>query len=409
MSARLSADPRYRLAPARARQLYATLFVQRDELAYALAVHPPEAVAGLYLGCAPAEAAEHLVALRALGLLGEGLQLVAGVGRPRGPTNTNANPVTMTGVADDLPARARASGRSVSELARAAGLERSALSKYLATGAGLGTDRRARLADALGCAAGVQSIPCETRGVQSPVQLHTTDAQAQGTPPAPSVPPVPPSSPLALPSDSLPDPLHSPALPAREAGGANQEPANQTPEANPTKPVEPAPKVAPLVPKEPPAEKPQAPAAKRKRAPKAPALAPVDPTPPPGSLAAKVLAAIVGDPTLAPITLGPGDFAIRACAEGAYPGVDVLAEVRRAGEFASGKPAGSYSNGRGYLRGWLRRAAETIARTPKVAPVGARVTGTVADLTARAMAAKAERERLAQAAKEPQTAAGGTR
>lgn len=91
-----------------------------------------------------------------------------------------------------------------------------------------------------------------------------------------------------------------------------------------------------------------------------------DPEPLQGSVAKQVRDAIVADSVLAPITNGPGDFAIRSCAEGAYPGVDVLAEVRRAGEYASRFP-GKYRDGRSFLSGWLRRAAEDFARKPKPA------------------------------------------
>lgn len=91
-----------------------------------------------------------------------------------------------------------------------------------------------------------------------------------------------------------------------------------------------------------------------------------DPEPLQGSVAKQVRDAIVADSVLAPITNGPGDFAIRSCAEGAYPGVDVLAEVRRAGEYAARFP-GKYRDGRSFLSGWLRRAAEDFARKPRPA------------------------------------------
>jgi len=85
----------------------------------------------------------------------------------------------------------------------------------------------------------------------------------------------------------------------------------------------------------------------------------------PGSLAAKVHAAIVSSRALQPITGNPGDFAIHATADGAYPGVDVLAQVLRAAEFASSKPAGTYTDGRAFLRRWLGEEAKREAARPK--------------------------------------------
>lgn len=93
--------------------------------------------------------------------------------------------------------------------------------------------------------------------------------------------------------------------------------------------------------------------------------APADREPEAGTLAAKVRDVIVSDPVLAPIVAAPGDLAIRLCAEGAYPGVDVLAAVRAAGAWAAGKRDGGWRDGRAGLLGWLRREAETAARTPR--------------------------------------------
>lgn len=95
--------------------------------------------------------------------------------------------------------------------------------------------------------------------------------------------------------------------------------------------------------------------------------APVDREPEAGTLAAKVRDVIVSDPVLAPLVVAPGDLAIRLCAEGAYPGVDVLAAVRAAGAWAAGKRDGGWRDGRAGLLGWLRREAETAARTPRPA------------------------------------------
>lgn len=86
-----------------------------------------------------------------------------------------------------------------------------------------------------------------------------------------------------------------------------------------------------------------------------------------GTPAARVYAAIIADAALRPITANPGDFAVRITADGAYPGVDVLAQVLRAGEFAAGKAAGTYSDGRAFLRRWLATEATREAQRPKPA------------------------------------------
>jgi hypothetical protein len=98
-----------------------------------------------------------------------------------------------------------------------------------------------------------------------------------------------------------------------------------------------------------------------------------DTIPLPGTLARRVFDAIVGDRALAPITGNPGDAAQRWADPGTYPGVDVLAEVRRAGEYASTKP-GRYADGRAFLRGWLQRKADEVARAPKPVPPPSRPT-----------------------------------
>ena len=110
-----------------------------------------------------------------------------------------------------------------------------------------------------------------------------------------------------------------------------------------------------------PVEPPKATKGKRsKRAPEP------DTIPLPGTLARRIFDAIAGDRALAPITGNPGDAAQRWADPDAFPGVDVLAEVKRAGEYASTKP-GRYTDGRSFVRGWLQRKADEVARAPKVA------------------------------------------
>lgn len=100
-----------------------------------------------------------------------------------------------------------------------------------------------------------------------------------------------------------------------------------------------------------------------------------DTIPLPGTPARRVYDAIVRDRVLAPITANPGDFADRVTAPGAYPGVDVLAIVLRAAEYAATVP-GKYADGRRFLRNQLQSKADEVARAPK--PAGASVASPVA-------------------------------
>lgn len=89
-----------------------------------------------------------------------------------------------------------------------------------------------------------------------------------------------------------------------------------------------------------------------------------------GTLARKVYEIVTTDRAFAGL-VRPGDFAVRVCADGAYPGVNVVAEVRAAGAWAAGKSRAPWRNVRSGLLGWLRRAAEEArqsASTARVAP-----------------------------------------
>lgn len=87
-----------------------------------------------------------------------------------------------------------------------------------------------------------------------------------------------------------------------------------------------------------------------------------------GSLARRIFDAIVSDPVLQPITGNPGDFALRLADPSAYPGVDVLAEVKRAGTWAAGQRAGHWRDGRKALLGWLDRAVSRLGPQPAARP-----------------------------------------
>ena len=92
-----------------------------------------------------------------------------------------------------------------------------------------------------------------------------------------------------------------------------------------------------------------------------------DPEPESGTLAARVCQAIREDSVLGPITAGPGEFSLRVCAEGAYPRVDILAEVHAAAEYASRTP-GKYVDGRAFLSRWLRTACQRESQRPTPRP-----------------------------------------
>ncbi len=124
---------------------------------------------------------------------------------------------------------------------------------------------------------------------------------------------------------------------------------------------------APAPPAKPPTDPPVDLIAKKTRVRK-PAQPVIDFVPAAGTLARRVHDAIITDPILGAITGNPGDFATRVTADGYAPGVDVLAEVLRAGETIA-RGARGYSDGRAYIANWLRRSAGDVARSPKPSPL----------------------------------------
>lgn len=89
-----------------------------------------------------------------------------------------------------------------------------------------------------------------------------------------------------------------------------------------------------------------------------------DVVPAEGTLARKVFDVVTNDRAFAGL-VRPGDFAERVCADGAYPGVDVLAQVRAAGAWAAGKPRAPWRDVRAGLLTWLRRATEDAQQSPQ--------------------------------------------
>lgn len=129
-----------------------------------------------------------------------------------------------------------------------------------------------------------------------------------------------------------------------------------------------------------------------------------DTIPLPGTLARRVFDAIVGDRALAPIVVNPGDAAMRWTDSDAFPGVDVLAEVKRCADYVATVP-GKYSDGRAFLRRALQRKADEVARMPKpvsrpiaATPIAPRPTAAPLDPEAARVAAQVDSHRNTRAA-----------
>ena len=151
-----------------------------------------------------------------------------------------------------------------------------------------------------------------------------------------------------------------------QGGDTSTDPKPATAEGSDVQPQE----APPVDPPKPPTK------AQRRKAARAAAQASLSLEPGEGTLAWRVWAAIRGNRVLDAITTGASAFAEHVCADGAYPGVDVLAQVQRAAEHAS-RPenAGRYTDGRRYLSGWLRRAADDAAHRMAVAGAQSGLTG----------------------------------
>lgn len=379
----LHTDLRFTSVPFEARGAYLLLLGRARELPTVLEVLSPTSALAAVTGASCRRAATLLAQLRAAGLVSaEGLELL--VGAPLARTRRAAGGEGAEASGDALRDRLRASGRSLTEVARAVGVSRTLLSLYADGKRSLNEQARTRLAAELGCNAGC-NVTCN----------GSCNGGCNACNAPPSLPAAPPSlsSPPAPPSDSPSDPTN-PLNPPASSAGAREGQGKVEGQTEPKADEKPSPK----------------------RAAKSKPEAPVDPVPAPGTAARRVYDAIVGDRVLAPITAGPGDLAERLCAEGAYPGVDVLAAVRRAGAHAAGQRPGYYSDGRKFLLRWLSVDAERARTAPKpVAPAPARVVGTIDDLIAdgqRRRAEKAAREEAERKAREAQAearpaAAGG--
>lgn len=95
------------------------------------------------------------------------------------------------------------------------------------------------------------------------------------------------------------------------------------------------------------------------------------PEPPAGSPAARTLAALRATTVLRAIVPKPVTLAL-ALSSGAYPALDLAAEVARADAWLVANPANAKKNGARFLAGWCQRAQE---RAPRLAAVGAPAPG----------------------------------
>lgn len=95
-----------------------------------------------------------------------------------------------------------------------------------------------------------------------------------------------------------------------------------------------------------------------------------EPAPLPGTPAAAALEALRGSPTLRGIVDRPNALAATVTS-GAFPAVDVPAEIRRAEAWLFANPANAKSNGARFLTGWLTRAQGRAPRVAGHAPAAA--------------------------------------
>lgn len=342
MSARLFAHTAYRLASFEARSAYALLHEAR-------ALLRPDADPSVEIArvcdVSLEQASSLLEALRAYSLVSrEGLTLLVGTGR-RTPRTVPAQP-RRSGDASTLEAlRARLTSYAGSRRALAAelGCSEGALRAFSEGRKSIG----AELASALSSALAARTPACVPTSAYQPVRTNDAGTHA-GTQQLGTQPLSPPShSPLSQSPGENDEEIHNISLSSAsgEVGGAGEGTHAYQLRVPSTRGV----------------------CGTRRDAKSA---AREDAIPSEGSIARKVRDAIVADPDLRAIVRGPGDFAVRVCADGAYPEVDVLAEVLRAGEWASRNP-GRWSDGRAALSSWLRRAAEHAALMPKVSGTNA--------------------------------------
>lgn len=358
---KLDRDLRYALAPLSVRAVYAMLFSARSSIAEVIALgHDPIAIASRVLGVDRDEAVHELERLRAAGLVGEGLTLLAGTRTRRGSAvSTGSN----TEDSETVRAALAAHTGSRRALARELGCTEGALRAFASGRRSLGGDLLAALGAYLevrtnACVPEVRTNECVPNAASTHVgtQQVSTQFGTQSLSPSDS---LSPSLNPSLSSDSSKIEEKSNGGEKREGEGPGEgtQLAEVRTECVPTDDAgtQPAPLALDGAPSAPRRER------RRKTAP-APA---VDPVPPEGTVARRVYEAIVTDVELAPITRGPGDLAQRLAALCEGTTVDPAAEVILAGAWAARNR--KWTDGAAGLLRWVKSSTDRARALP--APV----------------------------------------
>jgi len=360
---KLERDLRFATAPLHERCVYATLFAARHSIADVLTLgRDPLVVAARALGVDRDEAAAELDRLRAAGLMGDGLTLLAGVRRSRATATaaTESNPAELAAVRAALEAYTG----SRRGLARELGCSEGALRAFAAGRRALGGDLLSALAAYLEvrtskCVPELRTNECVPNAVSTHAGTHqvSTHFGTQPLSPSDSLSPSPESSvssalSTAEKKSNVSNGLEGVGSGEREAAAAVRTECVPTADAGT--------QAAPLSL----AGEPSKPRRQRRRA----AEPAVDPVPPEGTVARRVYEAITTDAALAPITRGPGDLSLRLAAICEGTSVDPAAEVISAGAWQLRN--GRWTDGARGLLGWIKSSADR-ARSVPAAVVGA--------------------------------------
>lgn len=328
----LERDLRYSTAPLHERCVYAQLFAVRHSIADALSLgRDPIVVVARALGVERDEATLELDRLRAAGLVGDGLTLLAG-GRTRRRSSSETAPVANEHVEAVRAALVAFTG-SRRALARDLDCSEGALRAFASGRRSIGAELLASLAAYLE----VRTNECVPNAVSTQhVGAHHVSTQV-GTHP------VSPSDSLSSSSDSSVSSALSEEKDCEDngaTGGSLREPSQLSlrsdcaerncATAQPESPSTPTPVAA----------QPSKPRRERRPRP-APA---VDPLPPEGTVARRVYEAITTDVALGPRVTGPGDLSMRLAAICDGTNVDPAREVIALGAWLLRQPEGRWKD-----------------------------------------------------------------
>lgn len=359
---KLERDLRFATAPLHERCVYATLFAARHSIADVLTLgRDPLVVAARALGVDRDEAAAELDRLRAAGLMGDGLTLLAGVRRSRATATaaTESNPAELAAVRAALEAYTG----SRRGLARELGCSEGALRAFAAGRRALGGDLLSALAAYLEvrtskCVPELRTNECVPNAVSTHAGTHqvSTHFGTQPLSPSDSLSPSPESSvssalSTAEKKSNVSNGLEGVGSGEREAAAAVRTECVPTADAGT--------QAAPLSL----AGEPSKPRRQRRRA----AEPAVDPVPPEGTVARRVYEAITTDVALGPIVAGPGDLAMRLAAICDGTAIDPGLEVISAGAWLLRNP-GRWKDGAGGLLRWVKSSADRARSAPVPAP-----------------------------------------